>query len=383
MKKKLNLKNKFYPVNEPLITKKNAKDVYRSMLSGWVSSDGPNVKIFEKKLASLFNRQYGISVSSGTAALEIAVKSLNLKKDSEVIVSDFSIISTALAVVKNNCSPVFVDCDPITWNMKIEEIEKKINKRTKCIIATHIYGYPVVIDKIAKICKKYKLYLIEDAAEMIGHKYKGRYCGSFGDLSIISFYANKHITTGEGGMIFTNKKKLEIICKNQRNLCFGSGDNRYMHTGVGWNYRMSNIQAKLGLSQIDDISKIIKKKKEVGKNYFNILKNFNNIYVQQPVINSIENIYWVVGLVFKKKINLSNLRSKLLKKGVQTRPFFYPLHKQPFLKKFKRKNDSFYNTIYISKYGMYLPSSISLRKKDILEICSILKKTLVQIKYSV
>ena len=118
---------------------------------------------------------------------------MNLKKDSEVIVSDFSIISTALAVVKNNCSPVFVDCDPITWNMKIEEIEKKINKRTKCIIATHIYGYPVVIDKIAKICKKYKLYLIEDAAEMIGHKYKGRYCGSFGDLSIISFYANKHI----------------------------------------------------------------------------------------------------------------------------------------------------------------------------------------------
>ena len=155
MKKKLKLKNKFFPVNIPLVTKKNIKDVNTAIKSGWISSEGPNVVKFEKKLSKKINRKFGIAVSSGTAALEIAVKSLNLKSKSEIIIPNFSIISSALAVIKNNHKPVFIDCNRFNWNMKIEDIEKKITKKTKCIIATHIYGYPIEIDKIIKICKKY------------------------------------------------------------------------------------------------------------------------------------------------------------------------------------------------------------------------------------
>ncbi len=376
MKKKLRLKNKFFPVNIPLVTKKNIKDVNTAIKSGWISSEGPNVVKFEKKLSKKINRRFGIAVSSGTAALEIAVKSLNLKSKSEIIIPNFSIISSALAVIKNNHKPVFIDCDRFNWNMKIEDIEKKITKNTKCIIATHIYGYPVEIDKIIKICKKYKLYLIEDAAEMIGHKYKNKFCGSFGDLSIFSFYANKHITTGEGGMILTNNKIIEKNCKKLRNLCFGQGDNRFEHTEIGWNYRITNLQATLGLSQLKDLNKSIRRKKEIGKLYYEKLKNIKEIYIQKPKNSNLENIYWVVGIILKSKINNLKFTNNLLKNGVQTRPFFFPMHKQKILSKYRKKGEDFSNSEYISNKGFYLPSGLALTNKDISEICEIFKRTL-------
>ena len=379
MKKKSDTNKKFYPVNVPVITKDNIKDVINSIKSGWISSDGKDVLNFEKKLSNHVGKKYGITVSNGTAALEVAIKALNLKPNSHIIIPNFSIISTALAVIKNGHIPIFIDCELDTWNMKISEIQEKVSKKTKCIIATHIYGYPCEIEKIQKICKKNKLFLIEDAAEMIGHKYKKKQCGSYGDLSTFSFYANKHITTGEGGMIVTNNPDLYKKCKSLKNLCFGIGDKRFFHNEIGWNYRMTNIQSALGLSQLKNITNIIKKKIEIGNYYYDKLKYIKNIYIQKPFKDKIQNVYWVIGILIKKKINVNNFRKKLLKKGIQTRPFFYPMHKQPILKKYLKFNKGFFpNSETISKYGFYLPSGLNLNKKDVKEISKIFKENFLK-----
>ena len=358
---------KLIPVNTPLLEKSDAKGVYRAVKTGWVSSEGPKVKEFENKLSKWINRKYACSVSSGTAALEIAVKSLNLKKNDEIIMPSFTIISNAIAIVKSLAKPVLVDIDLDTWNIKIEDIEKNITSKTKCLMLPHIYGLPNDMDKIYKIVKKHKLYLIEDAAEVIGQKYKNRFCGSFGDISIFSFYANKHITTGEGGMLFTNNLKLHNSFKNLRNLCFGK-KNRFNHSGIGWNYRFTNIQATLGLSQLKRINKIIKKKYEIGQFYYENLKNNSNIILQKNKTSFAKNIYWVFGIVIKKnsKINSKTAQKELLKRNIQTRPFFWPMHKQDIFKKeglfkgIKLKNSEF-----ISKNGFYLPSGIGLKNQEL------------------
>tara|TARA_B100000575_G_scaffold292383_1_gene300581 strand:- start:863 stop:1642 length:780 start_codon:yes stop_codon:yes gene_type:complete len=251
----------FFPVSKPEILKSDINFLVGAIKDGWISSEGEKVSIFEKKLSTYIGRKYGIAVSSGTAALEVAIKSLKLKKGSEVILSNFTIISPALAVVKEGLNPVFVDVDPITWNSRFEEIIKKVTKKTTCIIATHTYGYPMEIDKLEKFCRKNKIYLIEDAAEMVCHKYKKKYCGNYGDISTYSFYANKHITTGEGGMIFTNNLKLKDYCADIRNLCFGK-KNRFNHYDIAGNYRMTNMQAALGLAQLSRVKKILSTKKK-------------------------------------------------------------------------------------------------------------------------
>ena len=200
--------NGIIPVNIPKISNYEKKLVNECLKTNWISSEGKFVNLFEKNFSFFNKRKFGIAVSSGTAALEIAVKSLNLKKNSEVLIPSFSIISTANAVIKNNLKPVLIDCDLDTWNINVDEAIRKITKKTKAIVITHIYGLPVDLDRILKIAKKKNIRIIEDAAEVIGLKYKNKICGSFGDLSIFSFYANKHITTGEGGMVCTNNKKL-------------------------------------------------------------------------------------------------------------------------------------------------------------------------------
>jgi len=288
------------PVNRPLITNTDAKNVYLSVKNGWVSSGGPQVKMFEDKFKSFIGKKYASTVANGTAALEIAIKVLDLKKNDEIIIPNFTIISSAIAVIKQNAIPVPVDCDLNTWNMKIDLFEKAITKKTKAVIATHIYGYPIDMIKIKNICKKKNIFLIEDAAEMFGHSFKNKKCGFFGDISTFSFYANKHITTGEGGMILTNNKTLDSKIKDLRNLCFGK-KNRFNHNDIGWNYRFTNMQACLGLNQLKRIKNIVKKKKEIGKLYYENLKNNKNIYIQKPNLKNNENIYWVVDIVIKNK----------------------------------------------------------------------------------
>ncbi|MDC1158564.1 DegT/DnrJ/EryC1/StrS family aminotransferase [Pelagibacteraceae bacterium] len=369
MKVKLKLKNNFIPVNTPKIFGDEKKYVNDSLNTGWISSEGPYVKKFENLFSSFNKRKYGIAVSSGTAALEIALKSLNLKKNDEVIIPTFTIISSAMCVFKEGVKPVLVDSNINNWNMSVEQTINKITKNTKAIIITHIYGFPVDMYKILSIAKKKKITIIEDAAEMIGQKYNGKICGSFGDISTFSFYANKHITTGEGGMIVTNNKKIFEKCKSLRNLCFGIKGNRFNHEDIGWNYRFTNVQAAIGLGQLKNIKWIVNRKKEIGIRYYNNLKMNKNIIIQKPKKPYSENIYWVFGILltnkYKNKRDL--IVKKLLKSNIQTRNFFFPMHKQKILikKKFFKKNMKFPVAEYLSKSGFYLPSGLGITNKEI------------------
>jgi len=374
MKKELKSKKfKFIPVNEPLITREDISYLNKAISKGWISSEGPEVKRFENNFSDFIGHKYSVAVSSGTAALEIAIKSLKLKKGDEVIIPNFTIISNAMAVLKENLNIKLVDCNIKDWNMDILEVKKKITKKTRAIIATHIYNFPLRIDILSKICKKKKIILIEDAAEVVGQKLNNKLCGSFGDISIFSFYANKQITTGEGGMITTNSIKLYEQSKSLRNLCFGK-KNRFNHEDIGWNYRMTNIQASLGVSQLKRIKSIVHKRHEVGNEYFQRLKNNKNIYIPETSRSYAKNIYWVIAFVIinkNLKIDAEKLMKKLIKYGIQTRPFFWPMHKQKVFKnKYKiNTNGNYKNSEYISKYGLYLPSSLSIKSSQIKFIC--------------
>ncbi|MBD1174620.1 DegT/DnrJ/EryC1/StrS family aminotransferase [Pelagibacterales bacterium SAG-MED01] len=378
MKKKSKLsKKKFLPVSKPQVSTHDIRVITKTLKKGWISSDGPEVKIFEKEFSKKVNRKFSIAVSNGTAALEIAIKALNIKKGDEVIIPNFTIISNAIAVIKQGATPIVVDCDLNNWNIKIDDIEKKINKRTKALIVTHIYSFANDMDKILKICKKNKIFLIEDAAEVIGLKYKNKYCGSFGDISTFSFYANKQITTGEGGMISTNNVKLNDRCRSLRNLCFGAKD-RFNHEDIGWNYRITNIQASLGISQLKRLNSIVKKKMQIGNYYYKKLIDNKNIFMTSPKISYSKNIYWVVGIVIKnKKILASKVIKKLNTFGIGARPFFWPMHEQKIFKKmkiFKKQNHP--NSSYLSRYGFYIPSYLELKKKDMDYIISKINKLL-------
>ena len=378
MKKKLRLNKKtIYPVSIPYISQRDINSVNKVLKNGWISSDGPEVRKFESEFSKFIGRKYSVTVSSGTAALEIAIKALGIKKNDEVLIPNFTIISNALAVVKQQAKPVLVDCNLENWNIDINQLENKINKKTKAIIITHIYSFANDMDKILKICRKNSIFVIEDAAEVIGLKYKNKKCGSFGDISTFSFYANKQITTGEGGMISVNKFDLYNKCKSLRNLCFGKL-NRFNHEDIGWNYRMTNIQAALGLSQIKNINKIVKKKIMIGRQYYKNLKLNKNLTILPPFISYSKNIYWVVGILIKnKKIKSSLLAIELRKFGIMTRPFFWPMHEQQIFKKMKLFNKSkFPNSSYLARYGLYLPSYYNLNNKQIDYISSVVNNIL-------
>ena len=374
------MSNKFIPVNIPKLYNSEKTNVINCVRTNWISSEGKFVKEFEKKFSQYNSRKFGVAVSSGTAALEVAIKSLNLKKNSEVIIPSFSIIATALCVVKCGLKPILVDCSLSTWNMDPEKVLRKISKKTSAIIITHIYGLPVDLQKIMNVAKKKNIKIIEDAAEVIGLKYKNRMCGSFGDVSTFSFYANKHITTGEGGMIVTNKKDIYEKCKSLRNLSFSkSYFDRYNHDDIGWNYRMTNMQAALGCGQLKSINKIVKRKREIGNLYYKHLKKNKHLLFQENKNSYSKNIYWVFGVLLKK-----NSRSKrdflmraLLKNKIDTRPFFLSMNKQKVFKKMKIFSKSkMPNSEYLSNNGFYLPSGLGISDSEIRYVCTTLNQLL-------
>jgi perosamine synthetase len=369
---------KFIPVNEPLLDGNEKKYLVECIDTGWISSDGPFVKRFEKNFASLLGRKHAIAVSNGTVALDAAVEALEICKGDEVIVPSFTIISCIMQIVRSGAVPVLVDADQFTWNMDVSKIEEKINSRTKAIMIVHIYGLPVDIDPVLKICRKHKLKLIEDTAEMIGQTYKGLPCGSFGDISTMSFYANKHITTGEGGMIFTDNDIIANKCRDLRNLCFQK-ERRFVHKKLGWNLRMTNLQAAVGVAQLEQLNKFLKKKRWIGNLYNQLLSNFQELQLPVPKTNYADNIYWVYGIVLKDNANFDAKEAiiRLTKLNVDCRPFFYPLHQQPVLKKM----GFFEGEVYpisekISKLGFYLPSGLTITEKQINQVVDTLIKVL-------
>ena len=350
------------PVNEPYLHGNEKKYLQKCINDGFISSAGPFVKKFESKFAKRLNAKFAISVSNGTTALQLAFEALNIKKKAEVILPAFTIISCILPVIRCGAVPVLVDSDPITWNMDVNKIEDKITSKTKAIIVPHIYGLPVDMDPLLKIAKKYNLKVIEDTAEALGLKYKNKECGSFGDVSTFSFYANKHITTGEGGMIVTNNKKIAERCKSLRNMCFND-KRRFVHYELGWNNRFTNLQSAVGLAQLEKLNKFIKKKRSIGKIYNKELPKIKIFYTPLSKKSYAQNIYWVYGLVLKKKskITVNTIMKKLAKEGVETRNFFWPLHQQPILKKmgfFKKKR--FPVAEYLSRNGFYLPAGLAI-----------------------
>jgi len=341
--------------------------------TNWISGSGKFNYLFEKKIQGLIKKKYAISTTNGTTALETAIQSLNLKKGDEVILPSFTIISCFNAIVKNGLIPVPVDCNFGDWNMDVEKLKKKITKKTKAIIVVHIYGLASDIKEIIKLKKKFSFKIIEDAAEAMGLKYyDNKYCGYYGDITTFSFYANKHITTGEGGMILTNEKKIAEKCKSIINLFFSTP--RFIHKEIGSNHRYTNIQAAVGLAQYEKLKQTIKRKIEIGKLYQNSFKVLKNVFLPQVNNKFSKNIYWVYGLVLNKsnKFNRDEICDKLFRKGIETRPFFWPIHKQPIFKKFGK--EILKNSEYLSKNGFYLPSGTALKNKEIRYIINEVKK---------
>ncbi len=363
------------PVNRPLFISNEKKYLQQCIDSGWISSEGPFVKQFENNFAKYVARKHGVAVSSGTAALEVAVGAIGLKPGDEVIMPTFTIISCALAVLAYGGVPVFIDAEPETWNIDVNKIEQKITKKTKAIMAVHIYGHPSDMDAILKIAKKHKLLVIEDAAEVHGAKYKGKKCGSFGDISIFSFYANKIISTGEGGMVLTNNKKFAVRAEFLRNLGFNN-KKRFYHTELAKNYRITNLQAAVGVAQLKNIEKLVNIKRKNAAEYTKQLKSAKGL--QLPVQKTwAKNVYWMYGVVLDASLGIDAevFAKKLAKKGVQTRPFFYPMHLQPVLKKYVQEGE-FPISERIVKYGLYLPSGLGLKKEEITKVCSAIKEIL-------
>jgi perosamine synthetase len=352
------------PVNRPLLNGEEKNYVIQAIESGWVSSEGPFVEEFEHKFSKRVNRKYGVAVASGTAALEIAVKALGISSEQEVIMPTFTIISCALSVLRNGSKPVFVDCFPDTWNLNTDEIEKKITPKTVAIMPVHIYGLPVEMTPVLKLAKKYNLAIIEDAAEAHGQTYFGRPCGSFGELSTFSFYANKHLTTGEGGMIVTDDWSLAEKCRKLRNLCF-EPEKRFIHYDLGWNYRMTNLQAALGLAQLENLEKVLIRKKTLGSKYQELLQH--NRFLQTPKIkmNGYENNYWVFGVVLTSESpkTAKQIMEQLKNEGIGTRPFFWPMHKQPVLAEYFQ--EALPVSELISETGFYLPSGVGTTDEEI------------------
>ena len=372
------MKKQNVPVNEPLLDGNEEKYLVECIRTGWISSEGPFVALFEEKMAAFVNRKYGVAVSSGSAALDVAVAALGITAGDEVIMPSHTIISCAAAVVNAGAVPVVVDCDPKTYNLDPELIEEKITEKTKAIMLVHIFGLPVDVDPVLRIAKKYNLLIIEDAAEAHGLTYNGQQCGSFGDVSVFSFYPNKHITTGEGGMVLTDDPEIESRCRYYMNLCFDNSK-RFQHEDLGWNYRMTNLQAAIGVAQLERIDDFVKIKRANGRYYYEQLRAIPDI--QLPVMKTeyAENIFWVFPLLCNRKAtDATSIRSKLGEMGVGTRPFFWPINKQNvFLRLGMFKDVICPNAENIGKNGFYIPSGMALTQQQMDYVVSQLKTILV------
>ena len=356
----------FIPVNEPLLNGNEKKYLCECIDTGWISSEGPFVKKFEQKMSASVNRKYGIAVSNGTAALEVACQALGITQGDEVIMPTFTIISCAMAVTKLGAVPVLIDSDIYDWNMKVDEIENRITKRTKAIMIVHIYGLPVRVDKVLALAKKYNLKVIEDAAEMHGQTYNGLPCGSFGDISTFSFYPNKHVTTGEGGMVVTDSDELAERCRLLRNLCFRK-DVRYVHDEISDNYRFTNLQAAVGLAQLERLDEFIQKKRDMGKYYTEKLQGVKGIQLPIEKTSYADNIYWVYGILLKEEIKVDNrqIQKLLASEGIGTRTFFWCMHEQPVYQNMGLDMGKEYlNAEYMARKGFYIPSGLALTKEQ-------------------
>lgn len=343
-------------VFQPWIFIKDYFHLFYAIFSKQISGTSRYVQKFENRFKEMHNSKYAVAVSNGSVALDLALKSLNLHKDDEVILPSFTIVSCLSAVIRAGAVPVFCDVSIEHWNMTLNDIKRVQTPKTKAILNVHTYGLPSEIKEIKEYCLKNNIILIEDSAEAHGIKYENQYCGTYGDISTFSFYANKHITSGEGGIIITNNHDVYIELLKMRNLDFDNS-RRFIHESMYWNYRIGGLQAALGFSQIGSIKKVIRKKQKQGKQYSALLESYSNLF-QFPSVKfkNVENNYWVFGIVLKYPNIRDQLIENLLLAGIETRPFFWPLHLQPFyLNSFENIDRNLPNSEYIGQNGLYLP----------------------------
>ena len=350
------------PVNEPLLNGNEKKYLDECIDTGWISSEGPFVTRLEEGMCRLTGRKHGAAVCNGTVALELALQALDLTPGSEVIMPTFTIISCASAIVRAGCVPVLVDSDPLTWNMDLSQVEARITPRTAAIMAVHLYGLPVDMKPLMALAQKHHLAVIEDAAEAIGQTAYDTPCGAFGDISCFSFYPNKHVTTGEGGMVLCDDDALAARCRSLRNLSFVP-ERRFVHRELGHNFRMSNIQAAIGVAQMEKLPESLRKKRAIGARYQELLKDVQGVQLPLERTPYAENLYWVFGLVLNDEIPFEEqeCERRLQALGVGTRPFFWPMHEQPvFLEQGLFKGERYPVAERIARRGLYVPTGLAL-----------------------
>jgi len=363
---------KFYPVAKPYITKKEEKYILEVLRSGNLSL-GPKYKEFEEKFAKKIGTKYACAVSSGTAGLHLALLASKIKKGDEVITTPFSFAASANSILYVGAKPVFVDIDPFTYNIDSTKIEEKIDRKTKAILVVHIFGQPADMTPILKIAKKYNLKIIEDACESICATYKGKNVGTFGESAIFAFYPNKQMTTGEGGMIVTDNKKIYDLCCSLRNQ--GRAENMQWldHKYLGYNYRMDEMSAALGLAQLEKLDWMIKQRQQIAQWYKKYLApHKDTIQIPETAKNNTHTWFVYVIKLLDKKMNRNNLINLLNTQGIATKPYLPSIHLFSFYKKmFGYKNGNFPISENASKYSLALPFYIGLKKTD---VCCIVKK---------
>lgn len=361
------------PVFEPIIGKKEFEYVKDCFDTNWISFNGKYNKKFEEDFAKFCEVEHGIMTTNGTSALHLALAALKIGKGDEVIVSDFTMASPAFAVEYTGAKPIFVDSERETWNINPTKIEEKITDKTKALLIVHIYGHPCDMDPIMAIAKKHNLKVVEDCAEAHGATYNGKKVGSFGDVAAFSFYANKIITTGEGGMVVTNNKELAERARWLHSLAFDK-ERRHIHEEIGFNYRTSNVIAAIGVAQLERVDEIIEKKRWVAETYNKYLKDVEGITGPVEKEGS-KNVYWMYAVVVEDSFGMSRdqLKEKLYKEEVDSRFFFTPLHAQPCFKNYKFDPKDYPVGIELAKKGLYLPSSINLTEDQIKFICDKIK----------
>jgi perosamine synthetase len=356
------------PVSRPYIWGEEKTKLCEAIDGGWVSSRGPFLDEFEKRFAEKIGVGHAVAVSSGTAAIHLALNVLDLQKHDEVIVPDFTMISPVLAVLACGAIPIPVDADD-TWNIDPDAIERAITEKTRAILVVHTYGHPARIDRIIDIARRNNLCVVEDAAEALGARAFGRAIGSFGDIAIFSFYANKVLTTGEGGMVVTNDPQLCARLKAKRNLCFGADEeSRYVHDDIGFNYRMTNLQAAMGVVQLQHLDEAVEAKIAIARQYNALLANVPGI-VTPPDTAWGPNVFWVYAVLIEDEFGLDRkaVQSELKRNGIETRRFFHPLHRQPIMPKAGIRQ-AFPKSISLSERGMYLPSFIGMGSSTIEQV---------------
>ena len=365
------------PVSEPLLDENARAYVEEALRTGWISSEGRFIAEFERRWAAYCGVSHGVAVCNGTAALEAAMAALELPPGSDVILPSFTIISCVAAVLRVGCRPVLVDCEPDTWCLDVAEVERKITDKTRAVMPVHIYGHMAAMNPLVELGRKFGLAIVEDAAEAHGAEYYGRRAGGIGAMGCFSFYANKIVTTGEGGMVVTDDAKLAERLRSLRNLCFQRGQ-RFLHAELGYNFRMTNLQAAIGLAQAERIEDHLARKRRMAILYGERLRDVKGLRlpVERP---NVKNVYWMYGVVLEDFVpfDAAAFAVRLQEQGIDTRPFFLGMHEQPVL----RERGLFLGETYpvterLARRGLYLPSGLGLGERQIDAVCAAVRKCL-------